>query len=169
MTNGGFLSNRLMAPMATVETVTGPVDASELGTTLIHEHLRARDEAAEVAGERALAFFAEREPVQAHAVLGVLPLQPHVRRRLGVAEAEVAIDRVLVLAEFEAAAGVLQGHHTGGVGEERTDVDAIAAGLAGAGDEARHRDEQQRELVHEASRSRRDEGGPRHEWRGSEA
>ena len=26
--------------MATVETVTGPLDASELGTTLIHEHLR---------------------------------------------------------------------------------------------------------------------------------
>ncbi|MDQ3759766.1 MAG: phosphotriesterase [Actinomycetota bacterium] len=31
--------------MATVETVTGPVDASELGETLIHEHLLARDEA----------------------------------------------------------------------------------------------------------------------------
>src|SRR6185369_6780755 len=31
--------------MATVETVTGPVESSELGTTLIHEHLRTRDEA----------------------------------------------------------------------------------------------------------------------------
>ena len=31
--------------MATVETVTGPIDASELGETLIHEHLMARDEA----------------------------------------------------------------------------------------------------------------------------
>ena len=31
--------------MATVETVTGPIDAAELGTTLIHEHLRTRDEA----------------------------------------------------------------------------------------------------------------------------
>ncbi len=31
--------------MATVETVTGPLDASELGTTLVHEHLQARDEA----------------------------------------------------------------------------------------------------------------------------
>jgi phosphotriesterase-related protein len=30
---------------ASVETVTGPIDASELGTTLIHEHLRTRDEA----------------------------------------------------------------------------------------------------------------------------
>jgi phosphotriesterase-related protein len=31
--------------MAEVETVTGTVDAEELGTTLIHEHLRVRDEA----------------------------------------------------------------------------------------------------------------------------
>ena len=30
--------------MATVETVQGPVDAAELGVTLIHEHVRARDE-----------------------------------------------------------------------------------------------------------------------------
>lgn len=32
--------------MAQVQTVTGPVDADELGTTLIHEHFRGRDEAA---------------------------------------------------------------------------------------------------------------------------
>ncbi|MQA74602.1 MAG: phosphotriesterase [Solirubrobacterales bacterium] len=31
--------------MATIETVTGPIDPTELGTTLIHEHLLARDEA----------------------------------------------------------------------------------------------------------------------------
>ncbi len=31
--------------MATIETVTGRVESSELGTTLIHEHLRTRDEA----------------------------------------------------------------------------------------------------------------------------
>jgi phosphotriesterase-related protein len=31
--------------MATVETVQGPIDAGELGTVLIHEHLRFRDEA----------------------------------------------------------------------------------------------------------------------------
>jgi phosphotriesterase-related protein len=31
--------------MATVETVKGPVDAGELGFTLIHEHLRCQDEA----------------------------------------------------------------------------------------------------------------------------
>ncbi len=31
--------------MATIETVTGPIDADELGPTLIHEHLIARDEA----------------------------------------------------------------------------------------------------------------------------
>jgi phosphotriesterase-related protein len=34
--------------MAQVETVTGPIDAGELGTTLIHEHLVARDEAVHV-------------------------------------------------------------------------------------------------------------------------
>jgi phosphotriesterase-related protein len=32
--------------MPQVQTVTGPVDAEELGTTLIHEHFRGRDEAA---------------------------------------------------------------------------------------------------------------------------
>jgi phosphotriesterase-related protein len=31
--------------MAQVQTVTGPIDADRLGTTLIHEHLRNRDEA----------------------------------------------------------------------------------------------------------------------------
>lgn len=31
--------------MATIETVTGPIEAEELGPTLIHEHLRTRDEA----------------------------------------------------------------------------------------------------------------------------
>jgi phosphotriesterase-related protein len=31
--------------MASVETVTGPIDSEEMGTTLIHEHLIARDEA----------------------------------------------------------------------------------------------------------------------------
>jgi phosphotriesterase-related protein len=31
--------------MAAIETVTGPIDAADLGTTLIHEHLRTRDEA----------------------------------------------------------------------------------------------------------------------------
>ena len=30
--------------MATVETVTGPIDAADLGPTLVHEHLQARDE-----------------------------------------------------------------------------------------------------------------------------
>jgi phosphotriesterase-related protein len=31
--------------MTAIETVTGPIDAGELGRTLIHEHLRTRDEA----------------------------------------------------------------------------------------------------------------------------
>ena len=35
--------------MATVESVTGPIEAAELGVTLVHEHLLARDEAVHVA------------------------------------------------------------------------------------------------------------------------
>ena len=31
--------------MSTVETVQGRIDASEMGVTLIHEHVRFRDEA----------------------------------------------------------------------------------------------------------------------------
>src|SRR3954470_16190998 len=31
--------------MSTVETVGGPIDAADMGVTLIHEHLRFRDEA----------------------------------------------------------------------------------------------------------------------------
>jgi phosphotriesterase-related protein len=34
--------------MPTIETVSGPIDAAELGTTLIHEHLRAQDEAVHI-------------------------------------------------------------------------------------------------------------------------
>ena len=34
--------------MATVESVTGPIEAAELGVTLVHEHLLARDEAVHV-------------------------------------------------------------------------------------------------------------------------
>ena len=32
--------------MATVESVNGPIDVEDLGTTLIHEHFRFRDEGA---------------------------------------------------------------------------------------------------------------------------
>jgi len=34
-----------MIAMPTIQTVQGPVEAEELGTTLIHEHVRFRDEA----------------------------------------------------------------------------------------------------------------------------
>jgi phosphotriesterase-related protein len=46
--------------MATVETVTGPIEADQLGTTLIHEHLRVRDEA--VHEQWPSAGTAEEEP-----------------------------------------------------------------------------------------------------------
>src|SRR3954465_15082172 len=42
---GSPLPERERSPMAEVQTVTGHVDASELGKTLIHEHFRGRDEA----------------------------------------------------------------------------------------------------------------------------
>ncbi len=49
--------------MATVETVRGAIDASELGTTLIHEHLVARDEAVHLQWPEAPTFggIPERE------------------------------------------------------------------------------------------------------------
>ena len=31
--------------MASIESVTGPLDPADLGTALIHEHLRSRDDA----------------------------------------------------------------------------------------------------------------------------
>jgi phosphotriesterase-related protein len=49
--------------MAQVETVTGAIDASELGTTLIHEHLRTQDEATHMQWPQATAVggIPERE------------------------------------------------------------------------------------------------------------
>jgi phosphotriesterase-related protein len=49
--------------MATVETVTGPIDADELGTTLIHEHLTSNDEAVHIQWPDApmVATISERE------------------------------------------------------------------------------------------------------------
>jgi phosphotriesterase-related protein len=47
--------------MATVETVTGPIDADELGTTLIHEHLLVRDEAVHAQWPRAQTVIPMRQ------------------------------------------------------------------------------------------------------------
>ena len=49
--------------MATIETVTGRIEASDLGTTLIHEHLVARDEAVHLQWPEAPTFggIPERE------------------------------------------------------------------------------------------------------------
>src|SRR3954453_15562140 len=52
--------------MAEVQTVQGPVDAGELGTVLVHEHVRFRDEAvaenwpAQYDGDAELAAAVER-------------------------------------------------------------------------------------------------------------
>jgi len=48
--------------MATIETVTGPIDSAELGPTLIHEHLLARDEAVHMQWPQAATMAAEGEP-----------------------------------------------------------------------------------------------------------
>ena len=70
--------------MATVETVTGPIEASELGTTLIHEHLRAQDEAVHVQWPNAPT--AEEEPP--HAVTG-----PEGELEVAIREAKGAVER----------------------------------------------------------------------------
>jgi phosphotriesterase-related protein len=49
--------------MATVETVDGPVDAEQLGTTLVHEHLQSRDEAVFAQWPQALTI-AEEVPLR---------------------------------------------------------------------------------------------------------
>jgi phosphotriesterase-related protein len=48
--------------MTTVQTVTGPMDAGELGPTLTHEHLQARDEAVAAQWPH-VATIAEEEPL----------------------------------------------------------------------------------------------------------
>ena len=50
--------------MGTVETVTGPIDAGELGTTLIHEHLQSRDEAVAVQWPHTTSLALDPEPAE---------------------------------------------------------------------------------------------------------
>jgi phosphotriesterase-related protein len=49
--------------MASVETVTGAIDAAELGVTLVHEHLQTRDEAVLVQWPRVSTVGLDPEPV----------------------------------------------------------------------------------------------------------
>jgi phosphotriesterase-related protein len=49
--------------MATIETVTGPVEPEALGTTLVHEHLLARDEAVHVQWPHLTTTAVEAKPV----------------------------------------------------------------------------------------------------------
>ncbi len=49
--------------MATVETVSGPIDAAQLGTTLIHEHLLTRDEAVRAQWPHVTTLASDPEPV----------------------------------------------------------------------------------------------------------
>ena len=50
--------------MATVETVRGPIEAAELGTTLIHEHLQARDDAVRFQWPHVSTVGIDEEPVE---------------------------------------------------------------------------------------------------------
>ncbi len=70
--------------MATVESVTGPIEAEDLGTTLIHEHLRAQDEAVHVQWPNAPT--AEEEPP--YAVNG-----PEGELEVAIREANAAVER----------------------------------------------------------------------------
>src|SRR5919106_1030959 len=55
-------ARRLAPAMGTVETVGGPIDLEDLGTTLVHEHLGARDEAVHAQWPHAMTI-AEEEPL----------------------------------------------------------------------------------------------------------
>ena len=50
--------------MGSVETVTGPIDGSELGTTLIHEHLQSRDDAVAVQWPHTTSLALDPEPAE---------------------------------------------------------------------------------------------------------
>ena len=67
--------------MATVETVSGPIDAEELGTTLVHEHLQARDEAVHAQWPHTRAI-AEEEPLHEADQDGAHEIAARLARRL---------------------------------------------------------------------------------------
>jgi phosphotriesterase-related protein len=69
--------------MAQVQTVTGPIDADQLGTTLIHEHLRTQDEAAHV--QWPTAGTAKEDPPH--------EVGPGGDYEIAVREAKAALDR----------------------------------------------------------------------------
>ena len=68
--------------MATIETVTGPIDAEKLGTTLIHEHLLARDDAVHAQWPTAAGTVEEQPPYA---------VEPGGEYRVAVREANAAV------------------------------------------------------------------------------
>jgi phosphotriesterase-related protein len=66
--------------MSAVQTVTGPVDAGELGRTLAHEHLQARDEAVAAQWPH-LATIAEEEPLREVDSEGAYEIASRLARR----------------------------------------------------------------------------------------
>ena len=69
--------------MATVESVTGPIEVESLGTTLIHEHLLARDEAVHLQWPQA-PTAREEEPHE---------VEPGGELGVAIAEAKAALER----------------------------------------------------------------------------
>lgn len=67
--------------MATVETVGGPIDADDLGATLVHEHLQARDEAVYEQWPHARTV-AEEEPLREVDPDGAYEIASRLARRL---------------------------------------------------------------------------------------
>jgi phosphotriesterase-related protein len=68
--------------MGTVETVGGPIDLDDLGTTLVHEHLGARDEAVHAQWPHAMTI-AEEEPLHEVGPDGAHEIAARLARRLG--------------------------------------------------------------------------------------
>jgi phosphotriesterase-related protein len=67
--------------MGTVETVGGPIDLDDLGTTLVHEHLGARDEAVHAQWPHAMTI-AEEEPLHEVGPDGAHEIAARLARRL---------------------------------------------------------------------------------------
>src|ERR671919_1922931 len=74
-------ARRLPPAMGTVETVGGPIDLDDLGTTLVHEHLGARDEAVHAQWPHAMTI-AEEEPLHEVGPDGAHEIAARLARRL---------------------------------------------------------------------------------------
>ncbi len=110
-------------------------------------HQRPGRDAAEVAGQPAVAGGVESEPVGPHTMFLVLPLESHVWRSLRVTHAEILVEPVLLVVQDQRAGGVLQGDLAITIHEHRADIDAIHARRAGR-QRQQEQSDRERELPH---------------------